>query len=255
MLRRWPFARERDDVAKAIGRCGEVDVLVRREHRRKRHDGLAHRLPARFGQTVHPVGVLPRQRVCGADRRTRDAARVAEVQVALRKRPRRLGLALRRGVCTAVCVEVAERAAILDRDRGAPVDRRELLLCLVHHWLHLLRDDLLRQTRRELADRLGHARHRRVLAQRALKLETAGLVDDDLRTGHVLEIKRRLEGLCLVRVLVWNPAVPLVREMRPPERQVVLAVEPASKRRGKSEVAEREVLGARDFDARGYFVV
>ena len=173
MLRRWTLARERNDVAKAIRSRGEMDVLVRREHRRQRHDGLPHSLPTRLGQAMHPVWVLPRKRVCGADRRARDAARVAEVQIALRKRPRRLGLALRRRVCTAVRVEVRERAAVLDRDRGAPVYRRKLLPRLVHHGLHLLRDDLFRQPRGELADRLGHARHRRILAQRALELEAS----------------------------------------------------------------------------------
>ena len=52
-----------------------------------------------------------------------------------------------------------------------------------------------------------------------------------------------------------NPAVPLVREVRPPERQVVLAIETAPERRRKSEVAEREVLGARNLDPCGDFVV
>ena len=52
-----------------------------------------------------------------------------------------------------------------------------------------------------------------------------------------------------------NPAVPLVREVRAPHREVVLPVEAAVQRRRERKVAEREVLGARDFRARRDLVV
>ena len=156
MLRRDVVAREGRDVAQAVGRGGEVDVLVRREHRRHRHHGLADRVPAHLGQAMHPVRVLAREVIRAADGRPGDVAAAAQVEVALRERPGRLGLALRRGIPLAEGVEVADDVAVLRRDGRAVVDVGVALLGLLEDGLLVLLARRLVPLRAELATGDGH---------------------------------------------------------------------------------------------------
>ena len=103
-----------------------------------------------------------------------------------------------------------------------------------------------------------HPRHRvhgGVGAQRRLQRPVAAFVDDDLGTGQILETHGGLQHRELERVGLREPGVPLVRQMRAPQRQIVLPVETAGERRRDHQVVRAEILVERDVHTGGHLVV
>ena len=96
---------------------------------------------------------------------------------------------------------------------------------------------------------------RRILAEDGLHLPVAGLVDDELRARHVLELEAREEERHAERIRRGNERIPLVGVVRTPERQVELAADAALEGGRYQHVAERHVLGTREFDAADHLIV
>ena len=238
-----------------VRRAGEEEVGIGAEHVAEREEHLPRQLPAAFGDALEPAGIAVGQRVGARDGVVGHVAVAAEVEAPLHQRQGRLGLAGGRAVRLDEIVEVGDFAAVAAADGRRVVDRPVVLTSLLDEGRELR---FAASAPGHVARLQGHVREavpRRILAERRLDEPVAAFVDDHLAAGHVLLKAGGAQQRELPGAGVGKPRIVLVREMRPPHRQLVLAEQSPRKRRGQVEVAEREVLDNGDVRPRVDFVV
>ena len=248
---------ETDDVRLSVRRGAEVQVFIGIEHGfRTGEQHIFQNLEPGFRRPGDPVGIEFRHIVCRRDRPIHPGTDPGKVKVAFGNTDDRFRLTGRRGIFPGIVVEIRNDLAVLCGNGRTVADVREEFFRRGHQTrLELFTQYPSGAGIAEAVAAAGHGVHGGVFAERRLQAPVSAFIDDHFCAGHVLEEHGGLQGFHLVRVFMRQIGVPLVRQMRPPDGQIVRAVESTVQSGGGGQIAEGEIFRAGNFHARRHFVV